>query len=661
MGELRTFQNPPVIHRPEENDQEYPLVNPDPYVIKYKGMYYSYATGAQGVTVMASGDLCEWQHLGYALRLPDQKDYWAPAVYYHNGLFYMYYSSMKPDEHDPHFEIMKVAVSEAPEGPFRYVKTLFDTFSIDAHVVRRDGEFYLFYSTNDYAGTDEDHPGTVILVDRLLDLYTPAGEPQIVVKPTLQEEVFEENRFGDGRDWHTIEGAFYLERHGKHYCMYSGNAYLKPHYFIGYSIADTITGPWTKAPNEYTYAPLMKKTEHVLGTGHNSVIQAPNLIDDWIVYHGVDAGKVHEMHREHRQLRIDPLFWKGEHMWTPGPSHDLQAAPALPTVQGLDNGLWEENGGAWETADGELRQTSPAGKAEWLLREPVNSYVCEVSAKWNPPVPSHLGGLYGLYLAYQNEANYVQLLFHTGRHEFQVLAAVNGIRSELHRGRLEKGFRWDVWHCIRVERNLSHAAVWVDGQELLRASVPVPSGRVGFVTHSTSASYAGFALTKQVSLMPGSLPLFEASGDWSLLGRKLSYEKDGRLGMVVMKEPFGTGYQCSVDVKTNSQYKGRLGIYISYLNQDNYVRVSFDEAKRRVCIQWIEDGTVRQSEEADYPPLLSFGDGHTLLVKAGGGQAVVLADDMLIFDGDVSTCEAGIGLFAEMKTEFRHLQVWTLN
>ena len=219
-------------------------VNPDPYVIKYNGEYYCYSSGKTGVPVLRSKDLVEWEYIGEALKEKGHKSFWAPAVIYHNWIFYMYYSSMPDNSDDDHYHFMKIATSMNPEGPFIYQKTLFNTFSIDAHVIKDEkGNFYLFYSTNEYLGIDDKRPGTVILVDRLIDLMTPEGNPKLVVKPTINEEIYEKNRFKDGRNWHTVEGAFYLNLRRKNYLFYSGNAYINKEYFVGYSVSFDISRP----------------------------------------------------------------------------------------------------------------------------------------------------------------------------------------------------------------------------------------------------------------------------------------------------------------------------------------------------------------------------------------------------------------------------------
>lgn len=137
------------------------------------------------------------------------------------------------------------------------------------------------------------------------------------MRPTINEEIYQKDRFKKGQHWHTIEGAFYFYKEGTHYLMYSGACYQNPTYFIGYSIAhgpenaDLRTLPWTKYPDDHTYAPLLFKTKEIEGMGHNSVI-----FDDgkaYIVYHGRDNVE-HDpaVTEDLRCARIDELKIDGD-------------------------------------------------------------------------------------------------------------------------------------------------------------------------------------------------------------------------------------------------------------------------------------------------------------------------------------------------------------
>ncbi len=267
-----------------------PAGQPDPYVIFSRGKYYLYATGAEGVAVYESEDLSDFIYRGTALSVTGQKEYWAPCVVEDDEKYYMYYSSMSTDTDDVHMQRLKVAVSADPLGKFEYVCDLLPPFSIDAHVVKNGaGERFLFYSLNDY---DAARAGTYIAVDRMPTSFSVARKPVAAVVPTLNEEIFQRNRFKAGQHWHTVEGAFYFFADGTHFLMYSGNCYQKPEYYIGYATAkgsaddDLTKVKFKKYPDELTYAPLLSKSADEEGTGHNSIITAGD--KRYIVYHARD-------------------------------------------------------------------------------------------------------------------------------------------------------------------------------------------------------------------------------------------------------------------------------------------------------------------------------------------------------------------------------------
>ena len=76
---------------------------------------------------------------------------------------------------------------------------------------------------------------------------------------------------------------------------------------------------WHKYPDPYTFCPLLKRNGQVEGTGQNTVAKAPNLVDEWIVYHGRNAADELVLGTEQRNMRIDPLYFNGRHMMCSGP------------------------------------------------------------------------------------------------------------------------------------------------------------------------------------------------------------------------------------------------------------------------------------------------------------------------------------------------------
>lgn len=289
-----------------------PVSQGDPYIFKANGKFYIYATGVEGVETYVSDRLFTgWKYLGKTLVEADGKEFWAPCVIERDGVYYMYYSSMPKASDDVHEEAIRVAVSSSPEGPFEYEKTILPAFSIDPHVVKSGKDYYIFYSVND---AEAERAGTYIVVDRLIDPFTPEGSPVPVVVPTLDEEIFMYDRFRKGQNWHTIEGAFYFRRGNDHFVTYSGNCYQNEKYFLGYAHArgeetDLRKLHFEKQPSKDVYAPLICRNEVEEGTGHNSVIEEDGKL--YIVYHARDYSADLSL-PDCRTARICPLIANGK-------------------------------------------------------------------------------------------------------------------------------------------------------------------------------------------------------------------------------------------------------------------------------------------------------------------------------------------------------------
>lgn len=258
---------------------------PDPFMFETGGKYYLYVTAGRGVEVYtADTPFSEWHYFGIVCSVDGCKDYWAPCIIELEGWFYLYYSCSNAEM----FEHLHVSRSRSPLGPFSETKRLFNRFTIDAHVVRTAAGLFLFYAEDDRRPA---RIGTRIFADRLIDPYTPENRHVEVVAPTFDEEIFKRDRFGDGKDWHTIEGPFWLEADGWQYLMYSGACYENETYHIGYAVAhsreaDLINVHFEKHTANGRFDPLMIKNDFEEGVGHHSVIRYNGAY--YAVYHGRD-------------------------------------------------------------------------------------------------------------------------------------------------------------------------------------------------------------------------------------------------------------------------------------------------------------------------------------------------------------------------------------
>ena len=273
-------------------DKEHYLGQADPYILKANGRYYIYTTGHDGIYAYQSDSLFDgWEFYGRVMTVKDHEGFWAPSVIELEGTYYMYKSfefyGDTPDK-GGHRQTMFVTTADNPLGPFENPKQLLHPFSIDSHIVKNENGLFLFYSTNRFDG---DRIGTYIVVDRMLDPFTPEGKPQTVVVPTLDEDIYMRDRYKKGEHWHTIEGAFYFREGDWHYVMYSGNCFEQPTYYIGYARAKTDETDLTKIkfekyPDDSTFSPVLAANDFEEGTGHHSMIKENG---QWYaIYHARD-------------------------------------------------------------------------------------------------------------------------------------------------------------------------------------------------------------------------------------------------------------------------------------------------------------------------------------------------------------------------------------
>lgn len=308
----------------------YPHYMADPFVLRHDGHYYAYGTAAPSADgwqfpVLHSPDLVHWEAAGYALPpIPGALQFWAPEVAYHDGRFYLYFSAQGIDGRDHQ---LRVAVSDQPTGPFvdrGHVLTPDDPFTIDPHPFRDvDGQWYLFYARDFLTLDGEYRVGTGIVVDKLIDMETLAGAPQIVVRPHADWHLFQSERsmYGAVYDWHTIEGAAVRRHNGRYYCFYSGGAWERENYGVAYVVADHPLGPYHRPP-EAANALLKSVPGQVIGPGHNSFTEAPDG-QEIVVYHGWDV------ERTARLMRIDRLTWDGDRPVLHAPTFTPQPIPWL--------------------------------------------------------------------------------------------------------------------------------------------------------------------------------------------------------------------------------------------------------------------------------------------------------------------------------------------
>jgi beta-xylosidase len=310
----------------------YPEYFGDPFVWQGQGSYYAVGTGVlearseashggamltadgkPGVfLLLKSADLRTWIPIGAALETLDPdfgNAYWAPELAIESGRFYMYYSVGREDK----AHHIRVAVSDQPEGPFcdtgsRVTDPFYLPFAIDASPFQdEDGQWYLFYARDFLDTADTARAGTGVVVDRLVEMTSLAGEERIVVRARHDWQRFLSNRvmYGSRYDWHTIEGPCVRKHNGRYYCLYSAGRWENETYGVDFAVADHVMGPYSDAGDEGGARLLRTIPGEVIGPGHNCIATGPDG-RDYIVYHAWDRNMTA------RRMFIDPIEWTAD-------------------------------------------------------------------------------------------------------------------------------------------------------------------------------------------------------------------------------------------------------------------------------------------------------------------------------------------------------------
>ncbi len=259
----------------------------DPFILQHKGMYYLYGTTSSGTgfKCWSSNDLTTWKYEGFAYKETDKTwgegNYWAPEVYFHNGLFYLAYSCNGKDTTNKRM-LLCLAKSNSPTGPFTDLHApWFDPgySCIDAHIFfDDDGRIYLYYDKVGYEGQWPDgHLFGYIFCRELGAGMMPVSDPVFCSKAEQDWEHPESKRS------RCNEGCAVIKHNGVYYMTYSANHYQDPYYGIGYSTAGSPFGPWEK----YSGNPLIGMDEKagIFGPGHNNFFTSPDSSQLYIVYH----------------------------------------------------------------------------------------------------------------------------------------------------------------------------------------------------------------------------------------------------------------------------------------------------------------------------------------------------------------------------------------
>jgi GH43 family beta-xylosidase len=564
---------------------------PDPYVLKFCGEYWAYCTGfwhdGRCFGILHSTDLVHWTELSGAMEpFPEGYTcYWAPEVIYDNGKFYMYYSV----GNEVNMQV-RVAVAEDPAGPFMdsgHGLTK-EEFAIDAHIfIDEDGSRYMFYATDFLTHS---HIGTGTVCDRMIDLFTLAGNPQPVSRAKYDWQVYHPNRPEKGGvRWHTVEGPFVLKHKNLYYQMFSGGNWQNPTYGVSYAVSDKILlgEEWSQVCDGVDVLPIIRTLpDKVIGPGHNSVVRGPDNQQLYCIYHcWAKDGSA-------RVLAIDRQDWAGDRMTVLGPSFTPQPVPNQPFIKGFSNAQdqesfrWKFTGGEWIHQKNELVQNSVDSKPHARLPLPASSSIIELSFRI---IDKEIGNGELEIGLYNQNGKAISFSLLPNERLIKFLCPMDGRQQSI---KLPKEFNTSAYHLLRIDIDGLLVKLALEGVAQKweeRLSSPIDSIELG--TSSLAASFRGFELTvgwqdlfTDENLKVSDLGWYGEDIDlnWTIAGQKLCYVGSETSSSSIRKGPLLNSYELVINAELGAgsfEENGSYGFYPVITNSENGALLTVERSK----------------------------------------------------------------------------------
>ncbi|KAA6303002.1 MAG: Non-reducing end alpha-L-arabinofuranosidase BoGH43A [Candidatus Ordinivivax streblomastigis] len=442
----------------------------DPYMMKYKGVYYLYASNDDAAILRCwtSKDLINWSDAIICSTDPTIKGAYAPEVVYWNGMFYMYTS--------PHGNGHYVLSSNSPTGPFTVVTSNLGKVIDGSVFIDDDGQLYFYHA--DGAGI--------------------FGCP--MPTPTSIGTSVNLNAQMNGQ-W--TEGPCVFKRNDIYYLLYTGNHVLSQGYRIDY--ATNIINPISRYTPQVAQNPILVKSEgDFSGVGHGTAFIGPDLDTYYFTYHNLvkTVGG-----QPLRKYNFDRIAWNGDKLSILGPTNWAQQAPQLAVTDYFDRTVVGEDwlfptGGNWGINNSELLfqdeqdAVSETGHKAIFTSASATDYTAEFTIR--EVSRKNDTATLGAIFSYSDEENYGVALFNSSANQLEINFLINNVWKVPQSVSLPAGFNYAVWHGIRIEKSGTSYRFFVDGMQKAALTSNLGGGKVGYITRNSKGDFSYVALSKQV-------------------------------------------------------------------------------------------------------------------------------------------------------------------
>ncbi|MBZ0258684.1 glycoside hydrolase family 43 protein, partial [bacterium] len=306
---------------PQINSYSNPVIPgdyPDPSIIRVGDKYYAAGTSfdfAPLYPLYESTDLVNWTRIGSIFNEPPgwaSINFWAPELYYKDGVFYVYYTAKRKDNR---VACIGVATTQDIYSGFTDQGIIIEwgEEAIDAFVFQDDdGKTYITWKA--YGLT----PGRDIEI-----LASELSEDGL----HLTGEPFTLTDHQKGWDGAGDEGQCLVKRNGYYYLFYSvgGCCDNRCDYRIRVARSRQLKSGWEQFPK-----PILEGGEHWRCPGHGTLVSTPD-DRDYFMYHSYNAV---DFEFAGRQGMLDEVAWDDESGW---PYFKHGAAPTKTAPAPFEN------------------------------------------------------------------------------------------------------------------------------------------------------------------------------------------------------------------------------------------------------------------------------------------------------------------------------------
>lgn len=289
--------------------------------------------------------------------------------------------------------------------------------------------------------------------------FLRASESGITIKRFKETEektdfdLFDEYyNFSESSIGNWTEGPYLLKRYGIYYLTYTGTHFLSNAYRVDYSSGKKLCRDGLKFQDTL----LISTTEQFYGLGHSMTFLGPDLDSYYLAYHNM-------MPNGNRYLNITRLMFDSY-------------------GQMLCNGISIERNIQWERPYFEERIQSP----NYLSLERMANQ--KFSSEYN-----FLGKDVQLIISYENEEDYQYLQMFEDH--IDVIKKESDKENVIFSQKLNKTYRLDVFHSIRLQYAKGRLTIYLDDMEIaLKKKVKIEEGKIGFYNNQLGDAYLAYSI-----------------------------------------------------------------------------------------------------------------------------------------------------------------------